>query len=62
MYGLSFNDVAYSDRLKIMKILGKIKILGGKIRDRDQQEYESMIEQTMSSTPYRIFQKHKKAI
>lgn len=58
-YGIAFINESKKQKSDISQILGTIKALGGKIRQRDMKEYEKMVERTLPETPYRLFHKSK---
>jgi hypothetical protein len=59
-YGISFVNPTKKQKHDITELLGTIKALGGKVRPRDVQAYDKLVEKTLPGTPYRIFQKVKR--
>ncbi|HAK45536.1 MAG TPA: hypothetical protein DCO79_06410, partial [Spirochaeta sp.] len=59
-YGIAFINESKKQKSDISQILGTIRALGGKERNRDKKEYDKLIERTLPSTPYRMFQKSSK--
>jgi hypothetical protein len=59
-YGISFLNPSKKQKDDINELLGTIKALGGRVRPRDEEAYNHMVEKTLPGTPYRIFQKSGK--